>query len=284
MTDGSIHVSTQSIHFRVLNRRKGPAVWGPRAQADRALYKASMQRTIATTPNLVVVEGSVDDLVRSSSSPLLPFSASSEDDAKNGKLRGVKVKTAAVREGGDDEEKEILAEQVVVTTGTFMRGKCFFGAQAFEGGRHSRNSKTGADEIEPPSCGLAETFDALGFPLGRLKTGTPPRLDGKTINWDVLEMQPSEDEFKPFSFLNAERLTDSPLSNAGRNIECYKTYTNEATHDVVRANLHNLPEYQGGLGAGVGPRYCPSLVKKVERFPDRQGHMVSESEFVGEMG
>jgi tRNA uridine 5-carboxymethylaminomethyl modification enzyme len=140
-------IDDASIHFRVLNRRKGPAVWGPRAQADRALYKASMQRTIATTPNLVVVEGSVDDLVRSSSSPLLPFSASSEDDAKNGKLRGVKVKTAAVREGGDDEEKEILAEQVVVTTGTFMRGKCFFGAQAFEGGRHSRNSKTGADEV-----------------------------------------------------------------------------------------------------------------------------------------
>jgi tRNA uridine 5-carboxymethylaminomethyl modification enzyme len=163
--------------------------------------------------------------------------------------------------------REILAKSVVITTGTFLRGKIHLGKQSFPAGRQMRNS----DELEPPSIGLALTLEKLQFPLSRLKTGTPPRLNGDTINWDILEKQPSDIPPPPFSYLNIERgikLKDSL-------IQCSKTYTNQQTHDIVMNHQHLLPDYESGEhGEGLGPRYCPSLFKKVQRFSDRDRHLI----------
>jgi tRNA uridine 5-carboxymethylaminomethyl modification enzyme len=163
--------------------------------------------------------------------------------------------------------REILAKSVVITTGTFLRGKIHLGKQSFPAGRQMRNS----DELEPPSIGLALTLEKLQFPLSRLKTGTPPRLNGDTINWDILEKQPSDIPPPPFSYLNIEcgiKLKDSL-------IQCSKTYTNQQTHDIVMNHQHLLPDYESGEhGEGLGPRYCPSLFKKVQRFSDRDRHLI----------
>ena len=161
----------------------------------------------------------------------------------------------------------------MITTGTFLRGKCFLGATGYAAGRHIRHSDD-REEVEPPSIGLALTLERLAFPLGRLKTGTPPRLNGKTINWESLEPQHSEEPFVPFSFSNGERMWGQSTSGAGRNIACHKTYTNARTHEVIARSVAELPEYDGLGGKGNGPRYCPSIYKKVEKFPDREGHMV----------
>eukprot|EP00614_Pseudopedinella_elastica_P014526 CAMPEP_0172581202 /NCGR_PEP_ID=MMETSP1068-20121228/372_1 /TAXON_ID=35684 /ORGANISM="Pseudopedinella elastica, Strain CCMP716" /LENGTH=696 /DNA_ID=CAMNT_0013374101 /DNA_START=1 /DNA_END=2091 /DNA_ORIENTATION=- len=239
-------IDEASIHFRMLNRRKGPAVWGPRSQADRELYRSAMQANILATEGLSVHEGSVEDVM-----------------IENGQIKAVTTKAG----------EEIACSQVVITTGTFLRGTCYQGQNAYAAGRHIRDTDD-KGEVEPPSVGLALTLEKLAFPLGRLKTGTPPRLDGKTIDWSVLEAQDSEDPYMAFSYMNAERLWGAPTSDAGALIQCYKTYTNARTHKVVTDNAHTLPKYDGGGGGGVGPRYCPSLFKKVERFPDREGHMV----------
>ena len=277
-------IDESSIHFRMLNRRKGPAVWGPRSQADRDLYKRAMQDLIRGTENLDVHEGSVEDLLLDSSSDNTGSGSSSSAVGEGAHVRGIIT----------GEGVEIACSQVVITTGTFLRGTCYIGKKAYAAGRHIRESDD-PDEVEAPSIGLALTLDRLGFPLGRLKTGTPPRLNGDTINWGILDAQPSED-FVPFSYLgdvsslvpgsdssdsseSGEEGSDSGPrrvrgSRASRVIECHKTYTNERTHEIVMNNAHLLPDYDGGDGAGVGPRYCPSIFKKVERFPDRDGHMV----------
>jgi tRNA uridine 5-carboxymethylaminomethyl modification enzyme len=156
--------------------------------------------------------------------------------------------------------------QVVITTGTFLRGKCYQGQRSYSAGRHIRDS----DDFEPPSIGLALTLDRLKFPLNRLKTGTPPRLIRSTIDWDRLEKQDSDIPPPPFSYMNIER----GVKLVDQLINCAKTYTTEATHQIVRDNQHLLPSYDSGDGAGIGPRYCPSLFKKVERFPDRDRHII----------
>ena len=256
-------IDQASIHFRMLNRRKGPAVWGPRSQADRDLYKAAMQEQIRATENLEVHEGSVEDV-----------RLSEGDKEVLGIITG--------------EGVEIVASRVVVTTGTFLRGVCYLGRKTYSAGRHIRDEGEAegtttsedaaeAGELEPPSIGLALTLERLGFPLGRMKTGTPPRLDGSTIDWDVLEKQETESPYMPFSFMNADVRyddADGAQSGAGGLVHCAKTYTNEETHKVVNEHKHLLPDYDGLDGAGNGPRYCPSIVKKLERFPDRPGHMV----------
>jgi tRNA uridine 5-carboxymethylaminomethyl modification enzyme len=215
------------IQFRLLNRRKGPAVRGPRAQADRKLYAAAMQAAILSTPNLTVIEGEVDDLLG------------------EGRVAGVRL--ANVREFG--------ATAVVLTTGTFLRGLIHIGERQIPAGRVG----------EAPSMGLSATLERAGFALGRLKTGTPPRLDGETIDWPALEMQPGDDPAEPFSMLT-ERITNPQ-------IQCAITRTTSATHEVIRANVHRSPMYSGQIQSR-GPRYCPSIEDKIVRFGERDGHQI----------
>jgi tRNA uridine 5-carboxymethylaminomethyl modification enzyme len=268
-------IDEASIHFRMLNRRKGAAVWGPRSQADRDLYRSNMQLNIKNTPNLEVVEASVEDididhvLLEQCNGHLLEQVGSGDGGGGERSSKSI-IRGVITADGG-----YIKCNRVVITTGTFLRGKIYLGKKSYFAGRHIRDSNSDEEEVEPPSIGLAITLmDKLKFPLQRLKTGTPPRLDARTINYDILEPQNSENPYKPFSYMNSNRLYGREHSGAGKTIQCHKTYTNEATHKVVTDNLHLLPTYDGGNGGGVGPRYCPSIVKKVERFPERLQHMV----------
>jgi tRNA uridine 5-carboxymethylaminomethyl modification enzyme len=216
------------IQFRVLNRRKGPAVRGPRAQADRKLYAAAMQQAIQETANLTVLEGEVDDLI-----------------VENGRVCGVRL--------GDG--CEFATGGVILTTGTFLRGLIHIGETQIPAGRVG----------EAPALGLSQTLERHGFPLKRLKTGTPPRLDGKTIDWASLQMQPGDDPPEPFSMLT-ERI-ETPQ------IMCGITRTVEQTHQIIRANVHRSPMYSGQIKSS-GPRYCPSIEDKIVRFGERDGHQI----------
>ncbi|CAI5713853.1 unnamed protein product [Hyaloperonospora brassicae] len=238
------------IQFRMLNSAKGPAVRGPRAQMDRDLYQQAIQKALQELPNLWLLEEGVDDLV-------LEKRSQSEDGMED-QVKG--VVTSAGR--------EILASKVIITTGTFLRGMIYQGPDIrIPAGRHMRDS----DGLEPPAVGLAKTLERCKFPLGRLKTGTPPRLDGRTIDYAGLEVQPSDVSPKPFSFLNEHQL----VHLANKQVVCHATYTNEESHCIVRENLHMLPQYDGGRdGEGVGPRYCPSIDAKVVRFADRSRHQL----------
>jgi len=215
------------IQFRMLNRRKGPAVRGPRAQADRKLYAAAMQEAVSTTANLTVIEAEVDDLL--------------------GSDRATGVRLCDGREFG--------AGAVVLTTGTFLRGLIHIGERQIPAGRMG----------EGPALGLSATLERLGFQLGRLKTGTPARLDGTTIDWRGIEMQPGDDPPEPFSMLT-ECITN-------RQVECGITRTTAATHDIIRANVHRSPMYSGQIKSR-GPRYCPSIEDKIVRFGERDGHQI----------
>jgi tRNA uridine 5-carboxymethylaminomethyl modification enzyme len=216
------------IQFRLLNRRKGPAVQGPRAQADRARYRFAMQREMNALPGLSVIEGEAVDLLMSS-----------------GQVTGVELADGA----------RISAMSVVLTTGTFLRGVIHIGDVSHPGGRMG----------EPPSVRMAERMSSFGLPLGRLKTGTPPRLDGRTIDWSGLEMQPGDDDPVLFSFLGT--------GVQARQIACGITYTNTKTHDIIRENLSKSAMY-GGFIEGIGPRYCPSIEDKIVRFADKESHQV----------
>ncbi len=217
------------IQFRLLNRSKGPAVRGPRAQADRKLYRRAMQAILAAQANLEIREGSVEDLRLDPS----------------GRVRGVVLATG----------EELLAGSVVLTTGTFLRGLIHIGEEKIPAGRVG----------EAPSVGLAETLARLEFRLGRLKTGTPPRLDGKTIDWAGLTVQHGDDPPVPFSFLTKAIATPQTV--------CHITETQPATHAVIRANLHRAPMYSGQIES-TGPRYCPSIEDKVVRFAARDRHQI----------
>jgi tRNA uridine 5-carboxymethylaminomethyl modification enzyme len=216
------------IQFRVLNRRKGPAVRGPRAQADRALYARAMQQAIRETANLSVIEGEADDIVLA-----------------QGRVAGIRLV----------DGREYRAEAVVLTTGTFLRGLIHVGERQTPAGRVG----------EGPSLGLSRTLERLGFALGRLKTGTPPRLDGRTIDWASLEMQPGDEPPEPFSTLTAR--IENPQ------IQCGITRTTERTHAIIRANVHRSPMYSGQIQSR-GPRYCPSIEDKIVRFGERDGHQI----------
>ena len=216
------------IQFRMLNRCKGPAVRGPRAQADRKLYAAAMQTAITETANLSVIEGEADELV----------------------VTGARV--TGIRLAND---RELRASAVVITTGTFLRGLIHLGEQNWPAGRVD----------EPPAMGLSKSCERAGFTLGRLKTGTPPRLDGTTINWSAVEMQPGDDPPEPFSAMT-DRITTPQ-------IQCGITRTTPATHDLIRANVHRSPMYSGQIKS-TGPRYCPSIEDKIVRFGDRDGHQI----------
>jgi len=216
------------IQFRVLNRRKGPAVRGPRAQADRALYRAAMQDALGGQDQLRIVEAPVEDLV-----------------LRDGLVGGVVLA----------DGRSIHAASVVLTTGTFLRGIIHLGEVKSAGGRIG----------DAPSIGLAETLDGFGLSMGRLKTGTPPRLDGRTIRWDVLPEQKGDDPPEPFSSLTRE-ITQAQVS-------CYVTGTTQASHEIIRGNLDRAPLYSGQI-EGTGPRYCPSIEDKVVRFAEKDRHQI----------
>lgn len=217
------------IQFRMLNRRKGPAVRGPRTQADRKLYREAMQREILAIENLEVIEGEVADLELDSSRT---------------------VSGVILADG-----KTISCRAVVLTTGTFLRGLIHIGDKTIPAGRMG----------EAPSVGLSVTLEKLGVPLGRLKTGTPPRLDGRTINWDRLAMQAADSDPVPFSTMT-ERITNPQ-------IECGITRTTPETHAIIEANLGRSAMYSGNI-KGVGPRYCPSIEDKIVKFGERDGHQI----------
>ena len=215
------------IQFRLLNRRKGPAVRGPRAQADRKLYAAAMQAAIRRQANLTVIEDEVDDLLTSD------------------RITGVRLADGRTYGAG----------AVVLTTGTFLRGLIHIGERQIPAGRVG----------EAPATGLSRTLERVGFALGRLKTGTPPRLDGTTIDWAALEMQPGDEPPEPFSTLT-DRIQNPQ-------IQCAITRTTAATHAIIRQNVHRSPMYSGQIKSR-GPRYCPSIEDKIVRFGERDGHQI----------
>ena len=216
------------IQFRMLNRRKGPAVRGPRAQADRKLYREAMEAAISQTQNLTVIEGEADDLV-----------------IEDGRVQA--VLTADGRRFG--------CGSVVLTTGTFLKGLIHIGDTQIPAGRVG----------EKPAIGLSDTLARAGFRLGRLKTGTPPRLDGRTIEWARLDAQPGDEDPTPFSTLT-DRITTPQVS-------CHITRTTPAGHEVIRENIHRSAMYSGNI-TSTGPRYCPSIEDKIMRFGDRDGHQI----------
>ncbi|TBX16201.1 tRNA uridine-5-carboxymethylaminomethyl(34) synthesis enzyme MnmG [Nioella sediminis] len=216
------------IQFRLLNRRKGPAVQGPRTQSDRKLYRLAMQAELARLPNLSIIEGEAADLMMD-----------------GGRIAGVRL----------EDGSEISARAVVLTTGTFLRGIIHIGDKQRSGGRMG----------DKPSNLLAERIDQFGLPLGRLKTGTPPRLNGKTINWDILDSQPADEDPVMFSFLSKGPQV--------RQISCAITHTNGSTHQIIRDNLDRSAMY-GGHIEGIGPRYCPSIEDKIVRFADKESHQI----------
>ncbi len=216
------------IQFRLLNRRKGPAVRGPRTQADRKAYRSAIQSMLTGLDGLEIIEAEVSDLIENT-----------------GQITGVELVN------GD----KIKAQAVILTTGTFLRGVIHIGNAQHSGGRIG----------DRPSLALAERMDALGLPLGRLKTGTPPRLDSRTIDWSGLETQAADEEPELFSFLSGTAVL--------RQIECGITHTNNKTHDIIRENLGRSAMY-GGMISGVGPRYCPSIEDKITRFADKDSHQI----------
>jgi tRNA uridine 5-carboxymethylaminomethyl modification enzyme len=223
-------IDRAGIHYRILNASKGPAVRGPRAQADRALYKRAVQEILQEYENLTIVGDGAEDLLLNTD--------------------GTQI-TGVIGASGI----HYTACAVVLTTGTFLRGLI-----------HCGEIKTPAGRVgEAPSIGLAETLEKLKLPLGRLKTGTPARLDGRTIDWAGLTPQPGDTPPQPFSYL-----TDSVKVPQ---IQCYITHTSARTHEIIRANLHRAPMYSGQISS-IGPRYCPSIEDKVVRFADKERHQI----------
>jgi len=226
-------IDAVGIQFRLLNTSRGPAVWSPRAQADKKLYRQHMRQVLESEPNLHIVQAEVVDLVVETAL----------DGAR--RVRGVKLRDGAA----------VAADAVVVTTGTFLNGLIHVGETTHSAGRGG----------EPAAHLLGESLKLLGFECGRLKTGTPPRLDGRTIDWTQFEEQPGDAEPTPFSF-KTRRIERAQVL-------CYSTFTNLATHAAIRANLHRSPLYSGQI-AGVGPRYCPSIEDKVVKFPQKDRHQI----------
>ncbi|MBI1275576.1 tRNA uridine-5-carboxymethylaminomethyl(34) synthesis enzyme MnmG [bacterium] len=221
-------IDQAGIHYKMLNESKGAAVRGPRAQADRALYKQAIQRLLAGFPTLSIVEGSAEDILTDGN-------------------RAIGIRLAS--------GEELLASSIVITTGTFLRGLTHMGEVQLPAGRVD----------EAPSVGLALSLEKLKLNLGRLKTGTPPRLDGRTIDWSKTEEQPGDETPRPFSYM-VDRITVPQLS-------CYITHTSATTHQVIRDNIHRSPMYSGQIGSR-GPRYCPSIEDKIVRFADKERHQI----------
>jgi tRNA uridine 5-carboxymethylaminomethyl modification enzyme len=221
-------IDRTGVQFRLLNRSRGPAVRAPRAQADRGLYRVEMRRTLEATPNLSLRQGVVTDLV-----------------IQNRRVIGIELQ----------DSRRIGAKAIVIATGTFLNGRIHTGKRTYQGGRAG----------EPASIEFADALKRNGFRVGRLKTGTPPRLDGRTVDWDAFERQPPDERPTPFSF-STEEITQEQL-------DCHIGFTNESVHDTIRRNLHESPLYSGQISS-IGPRYCPSIEDKVVKFPDKTRHQL----------
>lgn len=221
-------IDRTGIQFRLLNRSRGPAVQAPRAQADRALYRTEMRRTLEATPNLSLRQGVVTDLI-----------------IKDKRVLGIELQ----------DTRRMGACSVVIATGTFLNGQIHSGKRTYQGGRAG----------EPASIEFAQALKNLGFRVGRLKTGTPPRLDGRTIDWTAFERQPPDERPVPFSF-STEQIAQEQL-------DCHIGYTNDSVHEAIRQNLHESPLYSGQIKS-IGPRYCPSIEDKVVKFPDKTRHQL----------
>ena len=221
-------IDQSGIQFRMLNKSKGPAVHGPRSQADRSLYKKSVQNILLSQKKIKVIEGFVDDLIIS-----------------NQEIKGIVL----------DNDEKILCSSLVITTGTFLGGKIFVGNKTFEAGRIGDKS----------SSKLSKKIRTLDLPVGRLKTGTPPRLLKNTINWDVIELQSADENPVPFSYLSSK--IEVPQ------IKCGITRTTDKTHNIIEENLKKSPVFSGSI-KGYGPRYCPSIEDKVNRFKDKTSHQI----------
>src|SRR5947209_1257889 len=221
-------IDRTGIQFRLLNRSRGPAVQSPRAQADRALYRTEMRRTLEATPNLHLRQGMAVDIL-----------------VKDSIVQGIELQ----------DSRRLRGDAVIIATGTFLNGLIHTGKRSYTAGRAG----------EPASIELAKSLKRLGFRVGRLKTGTPPRLDGRTIDWDAFEPQPPDDIPVPFSF-STERIEQEQIT-------CYIGYTGESVHKAIRDNLHESPLYSGKI-KGIGPRYCPSIEDKVVKFADKPRHQL----------
>lgn len=221
-------IDRTGIQFRLLNRSRGPAVQSPRAQADRGLYRTEMRRVLEATSGLYLRQGMVVDVI-----------------TENNRVIGVEMQ----------DSRRIGAKAVVVATGTFLNGTIHTGRETYSAGRAG----------EPASIELAESLKGHGFPVGRLKTGTPPRLDGRTIDWDAFDPQPPDEKPQPFSF-STDQITQ-------KQIQCFIGYTSERVHRAIRDNLHRSPLYSGKI-TGIGPRYCPSIEDKVVKFADKDRHQL----------
>ena len=226
-------IDKAGLQFRVLNRKKGPAVWGPRAQIDRELYKKEMKAEILNTPGLRVVEGKVADII----------TTTSNEDARQ-RIAGIRLESG----------QTIGCRKVIITTGTFLGGEIHIGLDVFPSGRIG----------EPATFGLSRSLHEAGFQLGRLKTGTPPRLDRRSINFSILEEQRGDDPPNPFSYLNENVDVKDQLM-------CWSTHTNSASHEIIRANLDKSIHIRETV---KGPRYCPSLESKVIRFTNKDKHII----------
>ena len=233
-------IDKAGIQFRMLNRKKGPAVWGPRAQIDRDLYKQYMKEEMLATPGLSVLEGKVADIIVSRDG------LEQDEGIAKGRITGIKLEDGQI----------IRASHVVITTGTFLGGEIHIGLEVFPSGRMG----------EAATFGLSKSLREAGFKLGRLKTGTPPRLDHDTIDFDVLERQPGDSPPVPFSYLN-----DTVQIGDEGQLSCWATYTNEKSHAIVRDNLDKSIHIRESVR---GPRYCPSLESKVIRFGHKPQHMI----------
>ncbi|OJJ43753.1 hypothetical protein ASPZODRAFT_73468 [Penicilliopsis zonata CBS 506.65] len=232
-------IDKAGIMFRTLNQSKGPAVWGPRAQIDRDLYKKYMQEELSSTEGLTILEGKVADIVVSKEESV-------DSPGSQGKIVGVRLESGEILSTG----------RVVITTGTFLGGEIHIGLEAYPSGRMG----------EAATFGLSKSLREAGFQLGRLKTGTPPRLDMKTIDFSVLEVQRGDSPPSPFSFMN-----DTVQVGDEGQLTCWQTHTNEASHDIIRANLDKSIHIRETV---KGPRYCPSLESKVIRFPEKKQHQI----------
>ncbi len=247
-------IDATGIQFRMLNRRKGPAMHSPRAQADKKAYQAEVKRIIEEQPNLTLRQEVVEDLLTEQGSGFRV--QGSENQTPNPEPRTLNPRIVGVRVRGD---AVYTARAVVLTTGTFLQALMHTGEVKTPGGRAG----------EGTTAGISGALARLGFRLARFKTGTPPRLNGRTIDYDRAELQPGDDEPEPFSFLT-DRLTDWLKFEQ---LPCYITYTNQAVHDLIRANLHRAPMYSGQIQSS-GPRYCPSIEDKVVRFADKDRHQL----------